>query len=93
MPFILACYNTCVSEADIRGCTSAADTKCLCSDTTFVSEALKCIQEICKGADLGDAISIGESVCLAAVRSQFYFIFSLIRKTYSRLVNRLLPVL
>ena len=42
--------------------------------STFVSETTKCIQEICQGADLGNAISIGESVCLAAVSSLFFYI-------------------
>ena len=62
-----------MAEADISGCTNAADVKCLCDNPTYVSETIKCIQETCQGADLGNAIAIGQTVCLEAVRLIFIY--------------------
>lgn len=63
-----------MAEADISGCSSSADTKCLCDDSTYVSETVKCLEETCQGADLGNAIAVGESICLAAVRLIFIYL-------------------
>ena len=79
-----------MEQADTRGCASLSDTKCLCNDPTYVSETVKCFEQVCKGTNLEDAVSIGESVCLAAVSFRlilFYFEVILIlipKKTYSR---------
>jgi len=59
------CYNTCVEVSDLSGCTSITDAICLCNNPTFISETLRCFQKIC-GPDLQDAITTGETLCLAA---------------------------
>lgn len=79
-----------MAEAGFDGCISATDTKCLCNNPTFVSETSICVEETCQGADLESAISIGESVCLAAVRLiLFYFQFdSQVTHVFSCFVGR-----
>ena len=56
-----------VAESGGTSPCSSTDIKCLCDNPTYVSETTTCIENTCKGSDLGDAISIGISVCLAAV--------------------------
>ena len=68
-----------MSLADTSGCPSATAIACLCNDKTYLSQVEKCVQATCQGANLADAVSIGQTVCLEAVRS-FLFIFSSIRK-------------
>jgi len=63
------CYDDCaaqVAEAGgLQGCL-ATDVKCLCDSPTYVSEATTCIENTCVGADLGEAILVGETVCQEA---------------------------
>ncbi|KAI6018318.1 hypothetical protein EDC04DRAFT_2742509 [Pisolithus marmoratus] len=59
-----ACAQTCITNADLGGCSITDDT-CLCNNQTFVSSTTSCIESSCTGSDLQEAEQYAQSLCLA----------------------------
>ncbi|KAF8961424.1 hypothetical protein BDZ97DRAFT_1829218 [Flammula alnicola] len=61
------CAVACTTSADLGGCV-ATDTHCLCTNPAFVSSTTTCIEAACTGADLQNALTFSQQLCLAVVR-------------------------
>ncbi|KAJ7628319.1 hypothetical protein FB45DRAFT_1028417 [Roridomyces roridus] len=58
------CANICLANANTGGC-SPGDDSCLCNNSVFDQSTFQCIEGICQGADLTNAIQAFENLCAA----------------------------
>ncbi|KAF8237630.1 hypothetical protein L208DRAFT_1246381, partial [Tricholoma matsutake] len=68
------CAASCIANANLQGCAATNNT-CLCTNQAFVNGTTTCIEASCTGSDLTNAIAASQTLCAAAVRAFFAFLY------------------